>query len=160
MTITSIPSDFASATSSTAVIPQSTVTSSCGAALGQLLDVVGAEPVAVGEPVRDQPVALGAQLAQGADQDRGRADAVDVEVAVDGDPLAGLDRGADPLDDGRHRVELARLVGLVGLEEGARLLGRPVAAADEGDRDRLAQPELARRAPAPRCRSRARPGMP
>ena len=91
------------------------------AALGQLLDVGRAQPVAVGQPVGDQPVALGAQLAQRADQDRRRADAVDVEVAVDGDPLARLDRREDPLDDRRHRAELARVVGLVGLEEGARL---------------------------------------
>ena len=113
-----------------------------GAALGQPLDVGGAEPVAVGEPVGDQPVALGAQLAQRADQDRRRADAVDVEVAVDGDPLAARDRGEDPLDDRRHRVELGRVVRLVGLEEGPRLLGRAVAAPDQGDRDRLAQPQL------------------
>ena len=64
VTTTSIPSSCARRTCSTAVIPQSTVISSAGPALGQLLDVLGAEPVAVGDPVGDQPVAVGAERPQ------------------------------------------------------------------------------------------------
>ena len=93
-----MPRDWASATSSTAVMPQSTVTSSVVPALREQLDVGGREAVAVVDPVGDQPVAVGPHLPQGADHDRRRADTVDVEVAVNGDPLAGLDRAADALD--------------------------------------------------------------
>ena len=56
-------------------------------------------------------------------------------------------------------LEGRRGVGLVGSEEGARLLGRPVAAADQGDRDRLAEAEVVGEARAPRRRSRARRRM-
>ena len=118
-----------------------------GAALGQLGDGRLGEPVAVLEPAGDQPVALGAQLAQRADQDRGRADAVDVVVAVHGDPAPGGDRGPDPLDHLRHRVELERVVVLGRGEERSRLLDRPVAAPDQGDGDRLGEAEPAHQRP-------------
>ena len=72
----------------------------------------------------------------------GGADPVDVEVAVDGDPLPSIDRRADPLDDRLHRLEAERRVGLVGGEERPRLLRRPVAAPDERHGDRFAQPQL------------------
>ena len=114
-----------------------------GAPLGQALNVGGRHAVAVDDPIRNQPVAVRPQLAQGADQDRRRADAVDVEIAVDGDPPAGLDRREHPLDHVRHRPEGARRVDLIGGEEGARRLGRSVAAAHEGDGDRLTQAQLA-----------------
>ncbi len=67
-----------------------------GAALGERIDTCLGEPIAVGHPVGDQPVAIGPQLAEGADGDRRGADPVDVEVAVDGDPLAPLDRAEEP----------------------------------------------------------------
>ena len=91
MTTTSIPSARASATSSTAVTAQSTVISRLRAARGQPLDRRAREPVAVVDPARQVPVDVRAERAQRAHEDRGRADAVDVVVAVDGDPRAALD---------------------------------------------------------------------
>ena len=112
-----------------------------GSALGEAADVARVEAVAVAEPVRDQPIAIGTQVAQRRDHDRGRADPVDVEVAVDGDPPPRRDRLEDARDDGLHRAEGVRRVRLVGVEEGARLLRGAIAAPDQGDRDRLAQAE-------------------
>ena len=79
----------AAATSSTAVIAQSTVTISAGAARGEPLHRSLGEAVAIVQPAGDEPVDVGAERAQRADHDRGRADAVDVVVAVHGDPAAG-----------------------------------------------------------------------
>ena len=81
---------------------------------GEAADGVRGEPVAVGEPVRYEPVALGAGVAQGRDQDRGRADPVDVVVAVDRDLEAGARGGEEALNDLFHRVELEGVVGLRG----------------------------------------------
>ena len=103
--------------------------------------VASGQPVAVLQAPGDQPVAVAAELAERADDDRGRADAVDVVVAVDGDPPPGRDRRPDPLADLGHRLEQERVVVVGGLEEGARLLDRAVAAADQGDRDRLGEAE-------------------
>ena len=101
-----------------------------------------AESVAVGEAIRDQPVALGAGSPQRCDHDRGRADPVDVVVAVDGDPLSGLDRREDPPNRRVDPVEQLRLMALGGREELPRRRDRPVAASDERDRDRVGEPEL------------------
>ncbi len=140
--MTSIPSSLARATSSTAVMPQSTVMIKRRAALRQPPHVGLAQAVAVGEPVGDQPVALGAKLTQRRDEDRGGTDTVDVKIAVDGDPPPAADRAEHLLDDRAHRLEVARLVRLVGGEEKARLLRRAVAAPHQRDRHRLAQPQL------------------
>ena len=67
-----------------------------GVPLRKPLDVGGLEPVAIRQAVGDQPVALGAQLAQRPDQERRRADPVDVEIAVDRNPLAGSDPTMPP----------------------------------------------------------------
>ena len=117
------------------------------ASLGQLRHGRLREPVAVLEPTRDQPVAVGAQLPQGADQDRGRADAVDVVVAVDRDPAPGGDRRSNPLADVGHCLEQERVVVVGGLEEVARLLDRAVAAANERHGDRLGERQLAHQPP-------------
>jgi hypothetical protein len=56
------------------------------------------------------PVDLRAQLAQGQHGERGRADAVDVVVAVDADPLAALDRPPDPGDRDGSVAQEVRIV--------------------------------------------------
>ena len=66
------------------------------AARGQLLDRRAREPVAVVDPARQVPVDVRAERAQRAHEDRGRAHAVDVVVAVDGDPRPALDVLEDP----------------------------------------------------------------
>ena len=53
-----------------------------GPALGQGVDRGLGEAIAVPDPIGNQPVAARPQVAQGADRDRRRADAVDVEIAV------------------------------------------------------------------------------
>ena len=112
-----------------------------GAALGQPLHGRHRHSVAVLLAPGDQPVAVTAQLADGADRDRGRADAVDVVVPVNGHMQPGGDGGANPFADGRHRPEQQRIVTLVRVEERARLLERAVAAPDQGHRHRLGEPE-------------------
>ena len=80
------------------------------------------EPVAVVDPARQVPVDVRAERAQRAHQDRGRADAVDVVVAVHGDPRGprwprirrgGLAsparRRADALAGGQERARRLRL---------------------------------------------------
>ena len=90
VTITSRPSARARATSSTAVIPQSTVRTSADAVVGEPRDRVARDAVALLEAARQVPADVGAELAQRQHGERGRADAVDVVVAVDADPLAAL----------------------------------------------------------------------
>ncbi len=110
-----------------------------GAALGEALDVLRGQPVAVRDPVGDEPIAVGAEPAQGRDHERRGADAVDVEVAMDRDPLTRLDRRRHQLDHLAHRAEGRRRVGLVGGEEGPRLLRRAVPAPHQRHRDRLGE---------------------
>ncbi len=112
-----------------------------GAAGGQLLHPIERQPIAVTEPVGYVPVAARPQLAQGADQDRGRADAVAVVVAVDRDRVPFGDRAPDPLGHLLHRVELERIVHLSRLQEGPRLVDRPVAASHQRHRHRLGERE-------------------
>ena len=76
----------ASATSSTAVIPQSTVRSTRVPRSASLLTLLLAQPIPISHPIRNQPVALSPKLAQRPDQQRRSADPVDVEVTVHGDP--------------------------------------------------------------------------
>ena len=122
------------------------------AALGEALDRGGRQPVAVLGARGDQPVAIGAQLAQGRDQDRSRGDAVDVVVAVHGDELAARDR----IPDHRHRLahpgEEGWVVGVGGREERPRLLGRAASPPHERDGDRLGQARARASAPPPRRR--------
>ncbi len=113
-----------------------------GAPGGEAADGVGGEPVAVGDAVGQVPIAIRARVAQGGDEDRGRAHAVDVVVAVDGDLEALADGGKQARDDLLHRLELERVVGLAGGEE-VTCGGRgPVAPAHQHHRHGLGDPEL------------------
>ena len=95
-----------------------------GAARGEPLDGGGGEPVAVVDAARQVPVDVGAQRAQRAHEDRGRGDAVDVVVAVDGDARAPADVAED--DPGRlaqpaERLERMRLLGVEEAPRGGRI---------------------------------------
>ena len=87
----------ACATSSTAVIPQSTVSTSPQPSPASRVERLAGDAVALLEAARQVPVDLGAELAEDEDGERRRADPVDVVVAVDADPRPGRDRGADAL---------------------------------------------------------------
>ncbi len=124
------------------------------AALREALDRRLCEPVAVARAIRQVGVDVAAERAQRAHQHRRRADAVDVVVAVDRDPLAAVERRDDrrerPLDPGERLRGM--LLGRV--EEGPRLLRLGVAAPDEHLRERRADGELALQAPHIRGRAR------
>ncbi len=111
------------------------------AAVAQAVDRRGGEAIAIVLAARDQPVAVGAELAQRPNRDRRRADTVDVVVAVDGDPLAARDRVADLRHDLVHAVEQEGVVVVSGVEERPRGLDRVKAAANERHRDRLGKVE-------------------
>ena len=143
VTTTSMPSDVAYATSSTEVIPQSAVIRRPVPRSASRSIVVAAEAVAVLDAPGDEPVALRADLAQGADEDRGRGGAVDVVVAVDRDRLLRGDRTPDRRDRSVHPGELGRVVALVGGEELASALDRAVTAAHQCDGDGLRNLERA-----------------
>ena len=108
----------------------------------KLLDARHRQPVAVGETIGDQPVAARAKRPERRDEDRRRADPVDVVVPMDGDPSPAARSGEDLLADLLHPSELRGLMGLAGLEKATGSVDRPVAAADQGHRDRLGQLEL------------------
>ena len=57
----------------------------------QPLDRRRLQPVAVAQPLGDEVDDVGAEQLERAPQDDGRRDAVDVVVAVDGDPLLARD---------------------------------------------------------------------
>ena len=118
------------------------------AALGQPVDRLAAEAVAVLDAPGDKPVALGASVAQGADEDRGGGGAVDVVVAVDRDRLLRGDRTPDRRNRGVHSRELGRIVALVGGQELASVLDRAVT---------RGAPKRPRRSRAPQARGRSRP---
>ena len=88
MTTTSRPAARAAATCSTAVIPQSTVTSRPTPRAGQPLDRRGRQAVALVEAAGQLPDRIAAERAQGANEDGGGADAVHVVVAEHRDPRA------------------------------------------------------------------------
>ena len=118
-----------------------------GAAAAELLDARHGQAVAVGEPVRDEPVALRPEGAEGRDEDGGRGDPVDVVVAMDGDPPRAPCDGEDALAGLLHAAKLAGLVGLARLEEAPSRVDRPVAAPYQRHRDRLGQLQLRREPP-------------
>jgi hypothetical protein len=60
------------------------------------------QPVAVLQPIRNEVHDIGAEQLERAADDHRRRDAVDVVVAVDGDPFAPLDRGEQPIDRRAH----------------------------------------------------------
>ena len=104
----------AAATSSTAVIAQSAVTSSLVPFAASRSTVCGVQPVAVLEAARQVEVDRGAEPAQHADEDRRRADAVDVVVAVDGDrrrrPRRGAGSASTAVVDAVEQRDVVRLV--------------------------------------------------
>ena len=121
VTMTSSPSSRAAATSSTAVMPQSTVSTRPTPSAARRSIVSRGEAVALLEAARQVPFDVRPELPQGQHGERGRADPVDVVVAVDADPLAGRDRRADAVDRRGHVAERERVVpGRLRLEERAR----------------------------------------
>ena len=143
VTTTSSPAARAAATCSTAVMPQSTVTSRPTPARGEPLDRGDREAVALVEAARQLPGRVGAERAQGADEHRRRADAVDVVVAEHGDPRAAPHVLEDQLAGAGTPGQVPRVVTLVRGEEAAGLL--------HGRRSRAA-----RGSPRPRATHRAR----
>ena len=142
MTTTSIPSAFASAISATAVMPQSTVSDEADALLREARDRLARDAVALLEPARQVPDDVGTRLAQGQDCERGRADPVDVVVAVDADPGASRDGAADGVDRLLHVAEEKRVVRrLLTGEKGSRSCGVCVASSNEDAGGDLAHPE-------------------
>ena len=117
-----------------------------GAASGEPLDRREREPVAVVDPARQVPVDVGAERAQRTHQHGRRADAVDVVVAVHGDPRAARDVGEDPRRALAQAAEGVERMTHVGGEERARRLGLAEPAPDQhlrrdmGDAQRLAEP--------------------
>ncbi len=101
------------------------------------------EPVAVLDAAGQEPADVGAERAQRADHDRGRADAVDVVVAVHGDPGSGGDVALDRLKRALDPVERGRVVRDAGRQELAGRVRSREAAADEDLREHVADPELA-----------------
>src|SRR5687768_5060510 len=75
--------------------------------------------VAGGDANWDERDDAGAGGGQALDEDRGRGDAVDVEVAVGGDELAALERAPNTVDGAVHAEQRERIVQGVLHEEGA-----------------------------------------
>ena len=154
VTTTSRPRAFASATSSTAVIPQSTVSTSPTPSSASRLERVARDAVALLEPARQVPVDVGAELAQEQDGERGRADAVDVVVAVDADARAARrpPRGSARRPRAMSPSRNGSCPGSSASRNRRAVVGLAVAAAHEHRRRDLAHAELARE----RARRRAR----
>ena len=107
----------------------------------------GREPVAVLEAVGQVPVDLAAELAQRRDEDRRRADAVAVVVAVDRDPRAARDVAEHELD-GRRRCRGTR-------RGGARLDASRNSRAASGSAEPAPRQHLREHAARRRARARA-----
>ena len=99
--------------------------------------------VALLEPAREVPVDVRAELTEDQDGEGGRADAVDVVVTVDADPLAASHSASDRLARSGHVPEQERIVAgrLAGQERSCRRRIREPAP-DEDARGRLAELEL------------------
>src|SRR6266540_3922601 len=111
--------------------------------LGQTLERLPADAVALVEPARQMPFDLRSELAQYEDGEHGRADAVDVVVTVDADALACRNRSSYVLNRPLHVAEQVGVVqGQLAGQEGPRLLGVAVAAPDEHARRDLVEAEL------------------
>ena len=84
-------------------------------------DAVGVQPldgrrlqaVAVAQPLGNEMDDVAAEHLERATEDDGRRDAVDVVVAVNGDPLAAGDGLLEPLDRRRHAGQLERIVQVI-----------------------------------------------
>src|SRR6185503_8229432 len=114
------------------------------ALVGESGERVAADAVALVEATRQMPGDLGAKLPQEEDRERGGGDAVDVVVAVDADPAALLDSGADLRAGSLHVAQQERVVRrLLPVEKTARAGGIGVAAPPEHGGRELRDPELA-----------------
>ena len=112
------------------------------ALVGEPLDRLPRDAVALVEAAREVPVDVRAELAQTGDRERRGADAVDVVVAVDADPLARRDRGADPVAGRGGVAEERRVVARrLGREECPRHFGVAIPAPDEDAGGDPADPE-------------------
>ena len=113
--------------------------------VGKPLERRLAHAVALVEAARQVPFRVGAELAQDQDRERGRRDAVGVVIAVDADPAAVRDRGADRRARGFH---VAECEGIVLRQRALEKRPRPgrvaVAAAGEHDGGRRGDAELRR----------------
>ncbi len=76
----------------------------------QPLDRFRLEAVAVAQPVRHEVLDPRAEELERASQDGGRRDAVDVVVAVDGDPLVARDGAEEAVDRFAHAGQLKGIV--------------------------------------------------
>ena len=114
-----------------------------GPARGEPLDRRGGEAVAVVDAAGQVPVDVGAERPQGADEDRGRADAVDVVVAVDGDPRAARDVAEDHPRAVAQAAEGVERVRVLGGEEALRRGGIAQPAAHQHLREHVRDPQLA-----------------
>ena len=110
------------------------------ALVGEPAEGVARDAVALLEAARKMPDDVRAELAQEQHRERRRADAVDVVVAVDADPLALVDRRANAFDGDLHVTEEDGVVPRhLGVEEAAL-----------PSRDRRSRGGRGRR-PSPRC---------
>ena len=113
-------------------------------ARGELVDRGAGEPVAVVDPARQVPVHVGAERAQRAHEDRRRAHAVDVVVAVHGDPRAALDVAVDVRGGLGEPRPLGQRVRVLRRQERAGRGGLPQPAAHQHLRDHVRAAELRR----------------
>ena len=111
--IRSTPSSRARRAASAPRMPQSTETIERDAVGVQPLDRRRLQAVAVLQPLGDEVDDVGAEQLERAPQDDRRRDAVDVVVAVDGDPLLPRDRRQDAIDRDAHVGERHRIVQMI-----------------------------------------------
>jgi hypothetical protein len=90
-------------------------------ARGEALDRGSGQAVAVVDPARQVPVDVGPEGAQRAHEDRGRGDAVDVVVAVHGDPRAAPDVSEDHRGGVVEPAERLERMSRLGLQEAPRV---------------------------------------
>ena len=107
----------------------------------QPLDRARREAVPVVEAARDLPGGLGAERAEGPDEDRRGADAVHVVVAVHRDSRAAPHVGQDQLAGGPEPGDRERIVPLARAQEAGGLVGVHEAAAGQHGRQRGRDPE-------------------
>jgi hypothetical protein len=116
--------------------------------VGEAPERVARDAVALLEPARKMAADVGAELAQEQRRERGRADSVDVVVAVHADSLAFLDGLVNPLDRDGHVAEEQRIVpGKLGFEEPPRCCGIAIATAHEHRSGDLRHVQLERQRP-------------
>ena len=115
------------------------------ALLGEPLDRLARQAVALVEAARKMPVDVRPELAQRRHRERRRADPVDVVVTVDADALARRDRRLDPVASGSGVAEQLRVVmRRLGGEKRSRRSGVAVPAPDEDAGGDPADPERSR----------------